>query len=190
MTPEQRRHEEDYYAAKRRYEDACYEKRCAENEISDIQNRRWHLINEINEAESEHKRFVESYDEIEKSIKNDEGISAGIKDAESKLTEASDGLLAIGTSSAASLKSLDTVFDEKNRSSKSSISSAFESLKRTKSDMSAHIETVAGKISQLKTELEDGKSRERYLSGRVSDCIGTMNSAAIDMAYHKRHMED
>lgn len=190
MTPEQRRHEEDYYAAKRRYEDACYEKRCAENEITDIQNRRWHLINEINDTEAEHKRFKESHDEIEKSIKNDDGISSGIRDAESKLTEASKGLLAIGTSSSASLKDLDTVFDEKNRSSKNSISSAFEALKKTRTDMSAHIEEVAGKIRQLKGELEDGKSRERYLSGRISDCIGTMNSAAIDMAYHKRHMED
>lgn len=190
MTPEQRRHQDDYYAAKRRYEDACYEKRCAENEIADIQNRRYQLINEINDSESEHKRFVESHEEIVKSINNDDGISAGITDSAAKLTEASKGLLAIGSSTVGNLKDLDTVFDERNRSSKTSINSAFEALKRTRNDMDSHINEVAGKIRLLKDELENGKNRERSLSYRISECNSTMNSAAIDMAYHKRHMED
>ena len=36
MTLEQKKHQEEYYKAKNRYENAAYEKRRAENEINDI----------------------------------------------------------------------------------------------------------------------------------------------------------
>ena len=56
MTPEQQKHQEDYFIAKRKYENAFAEKRRAENEVNSILNRRQQIINEINELVSERKR--------------------------------------------------------------------------------------------------------------------------------------
>ena len=56
MTPEQQRHQQEYYRARRNYENAVMEKRNAENEIQNIQARRTQIINRINAPYSESKR--------------------------------------------------------------------------------------------------------------------------------------
>lgn len=53
MTLEQKKHQEEYYKAKNRYENATYEKQRAENEIIDIRNRKPQLINKINQLNAE-----------------------------------------------------------------------------------------------------------------------------------------
>ena len=55
MTLEQKKHQEEYYKAKNRYENAAYEKRRAENEIIDIRNRKPQLNNKKNKLNAEKK---------------------------------------------------------------------------------------------------------------------------------------
>ena len=64
MTLEQKKHQEAYYKAKNRYENAAYEKRRAENEIIDIRNCKPQLINKINQNSTKKKCNLSSLEEI------------------------------------------------------------------------------------------------------------------------------
>ena len=81
-----------------------------------------------------------------------------------------------------------TVFDGVNRSSKNNISSAFVNLKRTQALINNKINDINSQIKNLQTELENKKNRERSLQCIVSEKQRTMNNAAVEMAYHKKHM--
>lgn len=85
MTLEQKKHQEEYYKAKNRYENATYEKRRAENEIIDIRNRKPQLINKINQLNAEKKCNLTSLEEISKSVKTNGSFEQSIKDTESNL---------------------------------------------------------------------------------------------------------
>ncbi len=188
MTLEQKKHQEEYYKAKNRYENATYEKRRAENEIIDIRNRKPQLINKINQLNAEKKCNLTSLEEISKSVKTNGSFEQSIKDTETKLETASNGFLAIGESSLGKPQNLTTVFDGVNRSSKNNISSAFVNLKRTQALINNKINDINSQIKNLQTELENKKSRERSLQCIVSEKQRTMNNAAVEMAYHKKHM--
>ena len=99
MTLEQKKHQEEYYKAKNRYENAAYEKRRAENEIIDIRNCKPQLINKINQLNAEKKCNLSSLEEISKSVKTNGSFDQSIRDTETKLETASNGFLAIGESS-------------------------------------------------------------------------------------------
>ena len=174
MTLEQKKHQEEYYKAKNRYENAAYEKRRAENEIIDIRNCKPQLI-KIGE-------------EISKSVKTNGSFDQSIRDTETKLETASNGFLAIGESSLGKPQNLTTVFDDVNRSSKNNISNAFVTLKKTQALVNGKINDINSQIKNLQTELENKKNRERSLQCIVSEKQRTMNNAAVEMAYHKKHM--
>lgn len=188
MTLEQKKHQEEYFNAKNRYENAAYEKRCAENEIIDIRNRKPQLIGKINELNAEKKCNLTSLEEISKSVKTNGSFDQSIKDTETKLETATGGFLAIGESSLGKPQNLTTVFEDVNRSSKNNISSAFVNLKNTQALINSKISDINSRINNLRTELENKKSRERSLQYVVSEKQRTMNNAAVEMAYHKKHM--
>ena len=50
------------------------------------------------------------------------------------------------------------------------------------------INDINSQIKNLQTELENKKNRERSLQCIVSEKQRTMNNAAVEMAYHKKHM--
>lgn len=93
MTLEQKKHQEEYYKAKNRYENAAYEKRRAENEIIDIRNCKPQLINKINQLNAEKKCNLSSLEEISKSVKTNGSFDQSIRDTETKLETASNGFL-------------------------------------------------------------------------------------------------
>lgn len=102
MAPKQQKHQEEYLIANRKYENAFEEKRRAENEVSNILNRRQQVISMINKLAAEMNR--------------NSNFDSSVKDTESKLETAS-----IGESSVGTLQNFTEVFDERNRYSKSSI---------------------------------------------------------------------
>lgn len=190
MTPEQQKHQEDYLIAKRKYENAFTEKRRAENEVNSILNRRQQIVNTINELVSERNRNSDSLSEIQRSSSQNGDFDASVRDTESKLEAASLGFLAIGESSVGTPQKLTDVFDEKNRKSKSSITSAFEQMKNIGNSIQRKIDDLNRQITQLEREMEDGKNREQYLNNVVAEQNHIMNNASIEMAYHKKHMTD
>ena len=188
MTPEQQKHQEDYLIAKRRYENAFVEKRRAENEINNILNRRQQIINAINELSAERSRNNDSLSEIQKSSAQNGDFDVSVKDTEVKLEAASSGFLAIGESSVGMPQRLTDVFEERNRSSRSSIANAFEQMKNIGNSIQRKIEDLSRQISQLEQEMEDGKNRERYLNNVIAEQNHIMNNASIEMAYHKKYL--
>lgn len=158
ITLEQKKHQEEYYKAKNRYENATYEKRRAENEIIDIRNRKPQLINKINQLNAEKKCNLSSLEEISKSVKTNGSFDQSIRDTETKLETASNGFLAIGESSLGKPQNLTTVFDGVNRSSKNNISNAFVTLKKTQALVHGKINDINSQIKNLQTELENKKA--------------------------------
>ncbi len=189
MTPEQQQHQEDYMIAKRRYENAFSEKRRAENELNNILNRRQQVIGAINELTAERKRNDESLSEIQSSYAKNSDFDASVKDAETKLEVASIGFSAIGESSVGTPQKLTEIFDEKNRSSKACITSAFSQIKSIEGSIQRKIDELNRQVEQLDRELEDDKNRERYLNNVILEQDRIMNNASIEMAYHKRYID-
>lgn len=186
MTPEQKKHEEEYYAAKRRYENAYAEKRRSENEISDIKNRRKQILNSINELTSENNRYISSRKDISKSVDKNSDFDTGWSDSEKKLSAAASGFLAIGSTSDSKPQDLNVVFEEKNKHTKNKMTDVFSNLKNVKNELDGKIEANERKISKLKSEMEEGKNRERYLSSNISEQSRIMSNASIEMASHKK----
>ena len=98
--------------------------------------------------------------------------------------------MAIGESSVGTPQRLTEVFDERNRKSKSSIASAFEQMKNIGGTIQRKIDDLGHQISQLEKEMEEGKNRERYLNSVIAEQERIMNNASIEMAYHKKHMNN
>lgn len=168
MPTVQQQHQEEYLIAKRRYENAFAEKRRAENEINNILNRRQQIVSAINELVSDRARNFDSLSEIQRSSAQNSDFDASVKDTETKLEAASSGFLAIGESSVGTPQRLTEVFDERNRTSKSSIASAFEQMKNIGGSIQRKIDDLSHQISQLEQEMEDGKNRERYLNNVIA----------------------
>lgn len=189
VTQEQRMHQDEYDRAKRKYETAYISKRNAENELIGIQNRRRHILDEINQNTTEKSRFSESSEEIAKTSQNDSVISTGITDSETKLEAATLGFSAIGATSYCKPQNLIAVFEERDRNAKNMINGVFENLKNTKSVMNQKIEEFDREIQRLQDELENGERRERTLSNTISECSRTMTNATYTMAYHKKYLQ-
>lgn len=190
MTPEQQKHQEDYLLAKKRYENAFAKKRSSENETSRILNRRQQIVNTINELVAERNRNNDTLSEIQRSSAQNSDFDLCVKDTESKLETASIGFSAIGESSVATLQNLTEVFEERNHRSKTSIVNAFEQMKNIGNSVQQKIDDINRQIAQYEQEMEDGQNRERYLNNVIAEQDRIMNDASIEMAYHKKHMND
>lgn len=118
LTSEQKKHQEEYYAAKKRYVLADEKRQILQNKIIGIQNDRPKLINKMNELESERKRNSEALEEISKTNSSDGDFEDSMKDSAGKLETAAQGFLAIGTSSVAELKDLTEVFSHTDSQTK------------------------------------------------------------------------
>lgn len=188
MTSDQQHHQDEYYAAKRRYESAYSDKRHAENQISSIINRRNQIINQINAKTAERKRNNDSLSKLQSSSAKNSEVDSSVRDTEAKLATASEAFRTFGEASHCKQKKLTEVFSEKNARSKSSIATAFSKIGSVITTIQQKIQELNGQISALEREMEDGKSRERYWNGVISSCNSTMNSASWDMAYHQRCM--
>ena len=188
MTPEQQRHQQEYYRAKRNYENAVIEKRKSENDIIGIQSRRTQIINRINALVAERRRNESSLAEINRTSSKNNDVEAGIRDTESKLDEAAIGLLGIGESSLCRPQNLKDVFSEKNTRTKNAITGAFGQLRETGRAISRKIEELNAAIRGLENEMEEGKRRERSLANYANEQQRIINNSSIEMAYHKRHM--
>lgn len=88
----------------------------------------WTGSNMINDLTAERNRNTDSLSEIQRSSAQNGDFDARVKDTETKLEADSSGFLAIGESSVGTPQRLTEVFDERNRTSKSSIASAFEQI--------------------------------------------------------------
>lgn len=188
MTPEQQKHQDEYNAARRRYDNAYSDKRHAENQVAGIKNRRNQLINMINERNAEKKRNEDALSQLQGASGKNSDIDNGVRDAQTKLDTASAEYASIGEASYCKPRKLTEVFADKNTSSKNSISGAFEQIKTISGNLQRKISELQSQISQYEREIEDGKSKERYWNGVAWDKQCAMNSAAGDMAYHQRMM--
>ena len=188
MTPEERFHEEEYYAAKNRYSSAAYSESAAEARISELRSRRSHLLNKISQMKAERKSYSSSLEEIGKGLSKNSDFESAMRDTQSKLDTASSAFLAIGQSSVGTLKNLNDVFGDTDKKTYSSVSGVFGNLKQNKAKIQGIIDSISGNISQFENELSEGKNEERRLQEVVREEKRKKNRALEDMAYHKRYM--
>ena len=64
MTPEQKKHEEEYFAAKKKYEMAYANKAKYSREKAGAETKRQQLINSINSKKSELKKVSQTYTDL------------------------------------------------------------------------------------------------------------------------------
>lgn len=188
MTPEQKKHEEEYYAAKKRYETSYADKIKYTREKNNAEARKQQLINSINKKKSEKKKVKDAYDELTKTNGKDNDIDTEVKKAKKHLATAATQFKNIGTSSNGNQKDLETVFSSKVAKSNKHISDAFLGIEKAKKNLSGRKTTLNGEISKLDGELATVKSNIKRYASLISDSDSKMKTASVDMAYHKKYM--
>ena len=164
MTPEQKKHEEEYFAAKKKYEMAYANKAKYSREKAGAETKRQQLINSINSKKSELKKVSQTYTDLTKTNGKDNEIESHIQ------------------------KDLEMVFSSKVAKSKKHISEAFSGIEKAKKNLSGRKTALNGEITKLNGELATVKtSITRYVT-LIDEADTTMRTASVDMAYHKKHM--
>jgi len=190
MTLEQKKHEDEYYAAKRRYESAYSDAVRYQNEIQRLYEQRTKLINEINRNNSEKKRFILSSDDLKKAISNDGGINDSLKSYSSNLMDATNHFKMIGESDLGMPKSISEAFSDADKAVENNISTAFSKINSFHKDILHRIDEFGNTISRLENELQENKNLESRYLGYINDANRRKNNASVDMAYHKRLMQE
>lgn len=188
MTLEQRKHESEYLAAKKRYENAYIAKSKYKKDLYEIQNKKTQVINKINELRSERKRVKRVYEELSNVRGNDSDVNDGIVATQKHLSEASVHFKAIGTSSLGDQKNLSDIFADKEKKTKTSLNTAFGNIKKMEQAFENDILNLDIKIKKLECELYEFKSKMAKYTVLIEENSKTMKNAAIDMAYHKKRM--
>ena len=88
MTPEQKKHEEEYFAAKKKYEMAYANKAKYSREKAGAETKRQQLINSINSKKSELKKVSQTYTDLTKTNGKDNEIESHIQKAAKHLSAA------------------------------------------------------------------------------------------------------
>ena len=188
MTPEQKKHEEEYFAAKKKYEMAYANKAKYSREKAGVETKRQQLINSINSKKSELKKVSETYKDLTKTNGKDNEIESHIQKAAKHLSAAATQFKNIGKSSNGNQKDLEMVFSSKVAKSKKHISEAFSGIEKAKTNLSGRKTALNGEITKLNGELANVKtSITRYVT-LIDEADTTMRTASVDMAYHKKHM--
>ena len=146
-TPEQKRAEEEYRAARRRYEDAYVRKQNYEKKKATEESRKQKLISIINEKKSELKQVTETRDDLLKLNGKDGEVNEHVKKTDKDLSAAAVQFKNIGTSSLGEQKDLEVVFAEKITASKKYISDAFAGIEKAKKDLQNRIDKLNAEIS-------------------------------------------
>jgi chromosome segregation ATPase len=188
MTPEQKKHEEEYFAAKKKYEMAYANKAKYSREKAGAETKRQQLINSINSKKSELKKVSQTYTDLTKTNGKDNEIESHIQKAAKHLSAAATQFKNIGESSNGNQKDLEMVFSSKVAKSKKHISEAFSGIEKAKKNLSGRKTALNGEITKLNGELATVKtSITRYVT-LIDEADTTMRTASVDMAYHKKHM--
>ena len=188
MTPEQKKHEEEYLAAKKRYETAYANKIKYTREKTAAETKKQQLINRINSKKSELKKVSDTYTDLVKTNGKDNEIDGYVKKSAKHLATAAAQFKNIGTSSKGNQKDLETVFSAKVAKTNKHISEAFSGIEKAKKNLSGRKTTLNGEISKLKGELSTVKSNITRYATLISEADSTMRTASVDMAYHKKYM--
>ena len=181
MTPEQKKHEEEYFAAKKKYEMAYANKAKYSREKAGAETKRQQLINSINSKKSELKKVSQTYTDLTKTNGKDNEIESHIQKAAKHLSAAATQFKNIGKSSNGNQKDLEMVFSSKVAKSKKHISEAFSGIEKAKKNLSGRKTALNGELATVKTSIT------RYVT-LIDEADTTMRTASVDMAYHKKHM--
>ncbi len=188
-TAEQKKHEEEYNQAKRRYENAYGDKARYERELINLQSRRTQIINEINSKKSDKKHLKSTYKTIEQSSGKNSDINAYLTKSNEKLASAALQFKGIGESSKGKQKDLEQLFSEKNTKSKNNIKKAFDEMKKAKGKLDTKIAELKKNIKDLEDEMDSNGTNQSRCKANIEAAKNAMNKASADMAYHKKHMQ-
>lgn len=188
MTPEQKKHEEEYLAAKKRYETAYANKVKYAREQNTASTRKQQLISSINAKKSELKKVSQTYDDLLKANGKGSNIDANTKKSTKALADAATQFKAMGESSGGNLKDLEVVFSSSVSKFNRHISDAFSEIDKAKKSLSGRKTKLKSEISKLQDELETLKSNGSKYASLISEAESTMKTASVDMAYHKKFM--
>ena len=142
-----KKHEEEYLAAKKRYETAYANKVKYTREKTVVETKKQQLINSINAKKSELKKVSDTYTDLTKTNGKDNEIDGQIKKSAKHLATAAAQFKNIGTSSRGNQKDLETVFSEKVTKTNKHISDAFSDIEKAKKNLSGRKTALNGEIT-------------------------------------------
>ena len=157
MTPEQKK-EEEYLAAKKRYETAYANKVKYTREKTAAETKKQQLINSINAKKSELKKVSEAYKDLTRINGKDSEIDGQIKKSAKHLSIAASQFKNIGTSSRGNQKDLEMVFSAKVIKTNKHIAEAFSGIDKAKKNLLERKTALNSEITKLNGELATVKS--------------------------------
>ncbi|MEE1305830.1 MAG: hypothetical protein U0K68_11930 [Agathobacter sp.] len=190
MTPQQKKHQEEYDLAKRRYEKAYSQKKTCDRKVAELNSEKQTVIKQINNKAAKKKSVDAAATQMEKTNGKDSEINTIITISAKRLTEADSFFTKMGESSNGNVKSLENIFEEKNKTTDRNIKVAMKEISAAKKKFATESGNLKSEIAKLKTKSSNLDSDLRKYSGMSAQADADMRRASIDMAYHKSHMND
>lgn len=180
-----------YNNARSRYYNACSEINSLVNRINELKVQKQKKLNEINQLKVEIKDNQEAYDYLSHIItSSDTGLNTRINNIVDKTSQASDNYKKMVCSSDVQNKDLNDVYYDEITKTKNLLSGIFESLQTKKNTLNAKISDLKSKLQSAETELQDIEYMIRSTESSLQDWERTKSSAAIDMEYYSRKMNE
>lgn len=189
MTPQQKKHQEEYDIAKKKYERAYSEKKLCDRKLGELLSEKQANIKEINSQVTKKKRIDETATLLSDTNEKDSEIDRAFYNSAQNLLEADQMFSRFGDYSRGNVKSLENVFAEKNKTTKSNISEAFSKIKTAKIKMNEDSISLKNSIAKLQTKATQINDSIRKYTQLAEQANRDMQKASIDMAFHKKHLE-
>ena len=179
-----------YNNAKRRYYNACSEINYCENRINELNRQKWCKLNEINQINSQIRNVEQALSGIEQMVKKDAGLSQSFLKITNTTNEAANNYMRMISSDNISNKNLNDVYRNETNSTKKILEGIFETLRNKKNALNTRISELKSELQRANNEYQSFDSSIRATEADKQDWKSVKRSAAYDMEYYRRKMQE
>ena len=179
-----------YNNAKSRYYNACSEINDCDNRINDLNRQKWRKLNEINQINSQIRNVEQALSGIEQMVKKDAGLSQSFLKISNTTNEAANNYMRMISSDNISNKNLNDVYRNETNNTKKILDGIFDTLRSKKNALNARITELKSELQKANNEYQSFDSSIRATEANRQDWRTVKRSAAYDMEYYRRKMQE
>ena len=183
-------YESCYNSARGRYYTACSEIRNCENRIYNYTRQRQQKIADINKLNTDIKNTQEALQGVEQILKSNGTLYRKISTVSTKTEQASENYSKMIKSSDVVSKILTEVYGEEMSGTKSNLDNIVSTLNNKKTELTNRLAELKKQLRQAKTDLQTIEDQLRSERSSCDSWNNSKRSAANDMEYHRRKMQE
>lgn len=179
-----------YDNAKSRYYNACSEINACDNRISELNRQKWYKMMEINQLNSEVRNTEEALRGIEQMIRKDTGLNQSFLKITNTTNDAANNYMRMIHSDNVSNKNLNEVYRTETNNTKRILNGIFDTLRNKKNALNSRVSELKSQLKRANDEYQSFDRSIRATEVNKHEWQVAKRSAAYDMEYYKRKMQE